>query len=219
MYIFKNLFQWIHKGQSLWFLKIPLLIALYLLKHLPPDTAWGMSKFRLTGIVCEILGLWTVFLSISDERKKYGHKGYCKFLTSWCAELLSIFKKSHITLYAPAIASSTTIFPPTITHNKNNPTTIEEQIQHILEEIERIKKITEKSNAEIVRVNSTLSNEIDELKIRTNSMITKIENKLKQKATGDYYLLASGLLLTALGMLMTNIPDQIYKLLGFTIPT
>lgn len=217
MYIFQNLRLWLRKGESFWYFIIPLLLTIILFFLLRPCQQWGLSLFRIFGIACEFLGLWIVFRSLSEEIKNYGLKGYAHQFVQLVKCLRSIFSKREGVVATITGASTTAMTGNIRARIVNIPTTTDEKIEYILDELKRIEAITNTTEENLRLSTSILENKIEEIKNQTQNSLHNLGRRLEEKATGEYYFLTSGLLLTALGILLTNMPDKIFALLGFSI--
>lgn len=184
----------------------------FLFAFLPCHSS-GLSFLRIVGIFFEVFGLYTVITSLSKESKKYNHPGYRTFFVSWVASFKNIFRPpvaNAITLSASGGGSMSGSAEIEI---KRNFQTIEEKVDFLLEEIDLLKSKIRFNTIKIAEVNRNLENKIEEVKVSASSLVMSLQNEIKEKAVGDYYFLISGSLLTVLGILLTNVPDDIYKYL------
>jgi hypothetical protein len=198
---------WVKNGSNYWLVIVPLFITI-ISAFLLRGYSWGLNVFRLIGIIIEILGLLTVAWSLSRESKKYNHPGYFKSLYQWVFELRFLFsgpKTINLSANLSSVATCTGHAAASVSRACN---TIDEKVEFLIRKVDDMEKqITENSNR-IDSVRGELSVEINKTKNMISAEIVKINNELKDKAIIDYCLLISGVLLTIIGMIMTNLPDN-----------
>jgi len=206
---FERLLGWARRGADFWLVIIPLMvtIALYFLLR---DYSSGLNLFRLIGIVIELLGLATVVVSLSREAKKNNFPEYFVALAQWLQEFKYVFTPRNVTASlgsCQAHGSSSVMAALSTGRNFNN---IEEKVAYLMEFVLDLERAIETNRVQVVKVKQDLMNEVNILKNTFQQEIVGIKEELKDKATIDYYLLVSGALLTTIGMIMTNLPDDYY---------
>lgn len=217
MHAAKNLYYWVIKGKDFWRVIITLFLTIFLLVFLPRYQQWGLSIVRLFGIWNELWGLWIVFSSLSAENAKYRFNGYFSQLSQWAISIKDIFAKRDGVVFSITGVSTKAIVGEGIAQGNNLPVTTEDQIIYLLSEIRRIELATRKADDDLRSNMQGLERKIEKISNQTETSLNDIELRIKEKATVEYNLLSSGLLLTALGVLLTNIPDKIFALFGFNV--
>lgn len=207
--LIRSIYRWLIEGRTLLIVIVPLLSIPFLLIYLP-DHKYGLSVFRIFGIFFEIFGLATVYRSISKESRRYNQLSYGKFFISWIFAFRT--KPQSATASIAGVSANTSIGWATA-HGERDLTTIEEKVEHLLNMVSSLNRQLRENKIQINEINLNLSNKIATLEVDAANNILSLEKEFEKKATSDYYSLASGSVLTLLGMLMTNVPDNIYQCL------
>lgn len=214
MKIFSRFMSWIKSGRNYWLVIVPFVISItsaFILR----EYTWGLDAFRLIGIVFEILGLLTVVWSLSRESKKYNHTGYVKSFFNWITEFRYIFIVRKGVFEVAGVTCGASIGGAALIASGHNFNSEEEKVEYLLKRVVELESAIDEGRKLTERVRNELSAQISDAKTSISSEIGAIKSELKEKATLDYYMLISGAWLTALGMIMTNFPDNISKKLLF----
>jgi hypothetical protein len=205
----KRLYSWIKNGINYWIVILPTFTAVILAIFLHNYPS-GLNLFRLFGIIIETGGLLTVVVSLSRESKKYDHPGYIKSFFNWMCDIRTVFTSPKTTsLYASLVTSSSSLISAVHTEiQKVN--TLEEKVEFLMNKVKDLEKMNNYNSSQIKEVQREISNKIDKINDEVRRDIGTIKNDLKDKATIDFCLLVSGAWLTAIGMIITNLPDYYY---------
>lgn len=211
--VWKQLVVWIKNGKNFWLVILPfgaIVASIILLRGCPE----GLNILKLEGILVEIAGLATVVLSLSRENKKYNQNGYLKSFTMWVYDAKYILFPRNITIQVDSCLSClSSIGAGTVTGTLNFDN-IDQKVEYLLQKVAILEKSINEGFQRIETVKSEMKAELASLRVNFETEITKVKNDIKEKATIDYCLLVSGSILTAIGMIITNLPDYYYNLIN-----
>jgi hypothetical protein len=203
---------WVKDGSDYWIMIIPFGLCLIFFLQLR-QYDWGLDTFRVIGIAMEIFGLWTVVRSLTRDSRAHGQIGYHRSLLNWLYDAKYMFI-SRSGVFGAAISTGGAVMGGlgliSTSMNFNN---IEEKVEYLLKRVVELQQGIDNNRNFIEQVKMDLKSDIDTVKAKVEQEIGNLKNKLKEKATFDYYLLISGAWLTVAGMLITNMPDSFMKLI------
>lgn len=208
----KQFVIWTKNGKNFWLVILPLgvLIASFVLLKGAPK---GLNSFKLIGIFTEMAGLATVVWSLSRENEKYNQNGYLRSFVVWISDAKYILFPRTITAHFDTCLGCISSIGTGVVTGSLDFENIEQKVEFLLQKIIVIEKSINESFSKIESLRTELKTELATLKSNIEVEIAGVKNEMKEKATIDYCLLVSGSILTAIGMIITNLPDYYFSLL------
>lgn len=210
--VWKQLVAWTKNGKNFWLVILPF-GGIFASTMLLRGCSEGLNILRLEGILVEIAGLATVVWSLSRENKKYNQNGYLRSFATWIYDAKYILFPRNITIQVDSCLSCISGFGAATVTGTLNFDNIDQKVEYLLQKVTILEKSINESLQKIETVKSEMKAELASIKSNFETEITKVKNDIKEKATIDYCLLVSGSILTAIGMIITNLPDYYYNLI------
>lgn len=179
----------------------------------------SLTCFRSIGIAVELSGLLIVLLALSAENRKYKKNGFHMALILWIGDIRDVFirRPRHASISGTASAHGAATAEAYARVKAPEGASIEQRVGVIESEINAIYDMVHRYRAEERVDLRKLRVEIDDVREQSAIGLAKVRNEIADHSVGDYYKLITGGWWTALGMIMTNLPDDVLKI-AFGIP-
>jgi len=168
--------------------------------------------WRIFGICLEIVGIITVVVNISRDSGRYNQAGYISGMIRWIKDTIFSRKGCMVSVSGSAILHMTGGAEARV--GISDGASNDQKIEFIIKEIEilhvKIKSIGDKAASDL----ADLSEKCNDQDSKQQRQIQLINDALKDRAIGDYYLMMTGCIFTIAGMILTNLPDQIMNYFG-----
>lgn len=170
---------------------------------------------RITGMVLQLLGVYSVIVGIDKTRELFGEPSFYTISRDWLLSLIRKRKKSNLTASASLKMDSNLSAHLSLRHSsmglkttlKERVLSLEKNIKYIDEDIKYLQEKVKNQNAELLK---TINN-----KSETNQKeIDKINQKLMESATGGIHISALGASWLFFGVILSSLSNEIACLLN-----
>lgn len=203
--------RWLDEARHLW-IALFVVLAAFLIAFRPGTTE---PTIRLTGLVLQILGLFTVAWGIAETRALFGHKPFHKLFTEWAARSPLLGRPTHAGGGSATISVTASGGSAWGTIGVGPGSTLEQRVEALEKNLplihERISGVESSFGAKVQKVADKLSQE-ERARREEDEVIAK---RLESTATGGVHISAIGVVWLFFGVTFSTAGIEIQRLLQY----
>lgn len=201
--------RWLDEARHLW-IALLVVLAAFVIAFRPGTTE---PVIRLTGLVLQIFGLFTVAWGIAETRALYGHKPFYKLFAEWALRFPPLGRPVRLKGGSASISATVSIGSGWGTIGAEPGATLEQRVEALEKNLplihKRISGVESSLGAKVQNVADKLSQE-ERARRAEDEVIAK---RLESTATGGVHISAIGVVWLFFGVTLSTAGIEIQQLL------